>query len=92
MENTRLSLNNVNLISQVIIVKNWTFEAAEESAQFLHVVVNDMIKSNKVDIELEQPEAGIFIYRVKDIGEQHGFTFTFMIHPNLAIDIYNVSG
>lgn len=84
--------SGINLVSQNIIVKGWTFEQAIENAPFLHVILNDLIKNEKVDVELEQPESGIFIYRISDSDPDQTFTFSFLVHPNLAVDIFNISG
>lgn len=84
--------SKINLVSQNIIVKGWTFEQAMENVPFLHVVLNDLIKKGKVDVELEQPESGIFIYRISDANPDQTFTFSFLVHPNLEVDIFNISG
>lgn len=84
--------SKINLVSQNIIVKGWTFEQAMENVPFLHVVLNDLVKYGKVDVELEQPESGIFIYRISDADPDQTFTFSFLVHPNLEVDIFNISG
>lgn len=84
--------SKINLVSQNIIVKGWTFEQAMENVPFLHVVLNDLIENEKVEVELEQRESGIFIYRISDADPEDIFTFSFLVHPNLEVDIYNISG
>ncbi|MCF0057149.1 hypothetical protein [Dyadobacter sp. CY356] len=82
----------VAYISQNITVIGWTHEQAVESSPYLHVILNDLIKNNKIEIVLEVPKFGIYIYKIPGADMEKASTFSFLVDIDLQMDIYSIAG
>ena len=80
------------LISQTIVVHGWSWEKANENVLDLHAMLNRKIADKTVEVFLEMPESGVYVYSVsKNDPAYSPNTIAFLITPTGIPEIFEIA-